>query len=106
IGVVGLNIALNCTLIWTPLREAGLAWSTAVCAAVQVALLLGLVRGLQSRGGADACIDRAVRSSWMKTALLAGAMALAVAGVGMLLREIRPGEASWVRSLVDLGAMV
>ena len=37
IGVVALNLALNCTLIWTPLREAGLAWSTAVCAMIQAA---------------------------------------------------------------------
>ncbi len=40
VSMVGLNLILNCTLIWTPLREAGLAWSTAICATLQAAILL------------------------------------------------------------------
>jgi len=38
VGVVGLNLALNLTLIW-PLAEAGLAVGTSVAAAVQTSLL-------------------------------------------------------------------
>ncbi len=39
LGMVGVNVALNCVLIWW-LREAGLAWSTAVCAVGQTVLLV------------------------------------------------------------------
>ncbi|HCT45480.1 MAG TPA: murein biosynthesis integral membrane protein MurJ, partial [Phycisphaerales bacterium] len=39
LGMVGVNICLNLVLIWW-LREAGLAWSTAVCAVGQTVLLL------------------------------------------------------------------
>jgi putative peptidoglycan lipid II flippase len=38
--VVGLNLSLNLSLIWTPLEEAGLAVATSVSAAVQVAVLM------------------------------------------------------------------
>ncbi len=39
-GIVGLNLALNLTLIWTPLAEAGLALATSISAALQVVVLL------------------------------------------------------------------
>ncbi|MBX3358149.1 MAG: murein biosynthesis integral membrane protein MurJ [Phycisphaeraceae bacterium] len=38
IAMVGVNLALNCTLIWF-LREAGLAWATSTSAVVQCAVL-------------------------------------------------------------------
>ncbi len=41
-GLVGLNLLLNLVLIWTPLRTAGLAWSTAICAALQSLWLMAL----------------------------------------------------------------
>ncbi|MHC5018533.1 MAG: murein biosynthesis integral membrane protein MurJ [Planctomycetota bacterium] len=46
IGVlcVGLNLALNLTLVW-PLGESGLAAATAICAAVQAWLLARALRG-------------------------------------------------------------
>jgi putative peptidoglycan lipid II flippase len=62
LGVVGLNLALNCTLIWTPLKEAGLAWSTAICSFVQVGLLLWLVRK-----HARQVVNREVLASWCRT---------------------------------------
>ena len=40
VGVVGLNLVLNLGLIWTPLGETALAWSTALCAVLQCLLLL------------------------------------------------------------------
>lgn len=61
-GVVALNLALNCTLIWTPLREAGLAWSTAICSVVQVSLLVRLIR----RHAAHV-VNREVWRSWGRT---------------------------------------
>ena len=39
-GMVVLNLILNITLIWTPLGETALAWSTAICAVLQCLLLL------------------------------------------------------------------
>ncbi len=38
--VVGLNLLLNLSLIWTPLEEAGLAVATSISAAVQLLLLI------------------------------------------------------------------
>jgi putative peptidoglycan lipid II flippase len=38
LAIVSLNFALNLTLIWF-IREAGLAWSTSVCAALQCVIL-------------------------------------------------------------------
>ena len=60
VSMVALNVLLNCTLIWTPLKEAGLAWSTAFCAVLQAILLSGVV----GRYGITV-VDRAVASSWM-----------------------------------------
>jgi putative peptidoglycan lipid II flippase len=87
--VVGLNLLLNCLLIWTPLREAGLAWSTALSAVVQVLLLLRCARRHASP------IDGAVLRSWLRTAL---ATALMAAGV-LLLRALLPEPQSWAESL-------
>jgi putative peptidoglycan lipid II flippase len=96
-GMVAANLALNCTLIWTPLREAGLAWSTAICATIQALVLLLLVR-------------RHVRSV-MRGDVLAGAArtvvitALMVAAVGAVLAAL-PEPRSWTWSLVNLMAAV
>ncbi len=43
LAAVGLNLVLNVALIW-PLSEAGLAWSTSLCALAQTAALLHLAR--------------------------------------------------------------
>ncbi|MEM9165724.1 MAG: murein biosynthesis integral membrane protein MurJ [Planctomycetota bacterium] len=47
--MVGVNLALNLTLIWT-LREAGLAWATAVTASLQTVVLIALLRRRVSFG--------------------------------------------------------
>jgi putative peptidoglycan lipid II flippase len=91
--VVVLNVALNCTLIWTPLREAGLAWSTAVCAVIQVAALLWRTQSSVGR-----VVDAPVRSSWFRTAALTVLMALAV---GVLMAGIPPTQ-RWAASLAAL----
>jgi putative peptidoglycan lipid II flippase len=39
VQMVGLNLLLNVTLIWTPLGLTGLAWSTTICAYIQWILL-------------------------------------------------------------------
>jgi len=49
--VVGLNLTLNLTLIWTPLAEGGLAVATAVSACVQVLALMLIFSRRRSRLG-------------------------------------------------------
>ena len=97
LGIVILNLGLNCVLIWTPLREAGLAWSTAVCAMLQVALLLRLLRR-----DLGSLVDAEVRRSWLRTVVITVVMAGAVAGVLALL----PDAASWTGFFGELLAAV
>ncbi|MCZ6836089.1 MAG: murein biosynthesis integral membrane protein MurJ [Planctomycetota bacterium] len=98
IGVVLLNIVLNCTLIWTPLKEAGLAWSTALCSVVQVLILITLIRK-----HCAALIDRDVLMSWGKTIICT----LPMTGVVMLFATSFHGEAaSWSISLGRLILLV
>jgi len=82
LGLVGFNLTLNLTLVW-PLGVAGLAWSTAISAALQVALLLVLLRRR-----VETPVDRAVLTSWARTVLLVAAMTaalwLAVRGIDPL----------------------
>ena len=73
---VVLNFILNMILIWTPLRTAGLAWSTAFCAVVQVCILMVLIRK-----HVDVIVDRAVIQSWLSTAILTVVMGGVVAYV-------------------------
>ncbi|MHC4948127.1 MAG: murein biosynthesis integral membrane protein MurJ [Planctomycetota bacterium] len=93
VGMVGLNLLLNCTLIWTPLREAGLAWSTAICAVAQSALLLAMLR----RDGRPV-VTRPVLASWGRTAAATAAMTLVVATCGAWL----PPAETWLASLAAL----
>ncbi len=72
VGMVGLNFLLNVTLIWTPLNLTGLAWSTTICAFIQVILL---ARRLQRRLGP--LVDGVVWKSLAKTLLGTAVMGLA-----------------------------
>jgi putative peptidoglycan lipid II flippase len=75
VGMVGFNLVLNLLLIW-PLGVAGLAWSTAISATLQSAILLVLLRK-----HVDRPVDAAVgRSVWRTVAISVG-MGLAVAAV-------------------------
>jgi putative peptidoglycan lipid II flippase len=98
VGIVVLNFALNITLIWTPLKEAGLALSTATCAIVQVLILLRL-----SQRHATNLVDRTVSNSWLRTALVTAMMCAAVITVQWLL----PTQSStWFAAATHLAAMV
>ncbi|NNM24985.1 MAG: murein biosynthesis integral membrane protein MurJ [Phycisphaerales bacterium] len=97
VAVVALNLVLNCTLIWTPLRESALAWSTAVCAVVQAFALLGLLgRRIGPLGG------RVITASWIRTAVATAVMTAAV----MVIASFMPDERTWATSTLWLGAMV
>jgi len=77
VSVVALNLLLNATLIWTPLREAGLAWSTAICSLAQV-----LALGVLIRRQTQQLLNREVINSWLRTisitVLMSGAVLVAV----------------------------
>ena len=95
--IVVLNLALNCTLIWTPVREAGLAWSTAICATIQALVLLGLVRR-----HAHGVLGAGVLAGAAKTIVITVLMGLAVGAVLIVL----PAPRSWTGSLLNLLAAV
>ncbi len=96
-SMVALNIGLNFTLIW-PLREAGLAWSTAATAMLQTVILLILCRRrlrVQPFGGVTA-------GAFARIAAVTGVMGAGVIGVLILL----PAAESWSMHLVRLAAAV
>jgi len=96
LAVVALNLALNLVLIWF-LREAGLAWSTAISACVQVVALAALFRRHLPK-----IIDQSVLEGWRKTMLATVVMIVAVGGVSLLFPDERP----WALQLGALGALV
>jgi putative peptidoglycan lipid II flippase len=99
VGMVGLNFALNVTLIWTPLKEAGLAWSTAIAAIVQVFILLRLTRRY-----ARHVVDGGVIGSWVRSAIVSAVMAAVVV---IIARWILPPHApSWRWAVLQLGLLV
>lgn len=82
--VVALNFVLNWVLIWF-LAEAGLAWSTSLCAIVQCALL---ARTLHKAAGVSP-IDPATARAFAGIVVAAALMTLAVLAVRWLLPEAR-----------------
>ena len=95
--MVGLNLLLNLTLIWTPLREAGLAWSTSICAAIQAVVMLWVLqrRGLSLRSDG---VPRAV----MQIVVLTAIMALSVWTADWMLGD----SIDWWASLIKLLVLV
>lgn len=97
LGMVALNLTLNVTLIFTPLREAGLAWSTALCSVAQCAILLAILR---RRTGP--LVDRDVRGSWLAAIQASAAMAAALLLVGLLL----PRGTTWGSAVRELAVLL
>lgn len=85
-AMVVLNFVLNITLIWTPLRTAGLALSTALCAAIQMVILM---RILSRRTGA--VVSAEVRGSWLRTAQASAIMAVTL----LVTMGLWPQPTSW-----------
>lgn len=94
--VLGLNLVLNLSLIWV-LREAGLAWATAIAAGVQVLILVVL---LHRRRGVRVWRDVA-RRGW-KAVPAAAVMATVVAGLSWAWGE----PEDWFGHLLRLAACV
>jgi putative peptidoglycan lipid II flippase len=97
IAVVGLNLVLNLLLIWTPLREAGLAWSTAICATIQAGVLLRLLRR-----HINTPLDRPTVSSIGRTVLLTIVMVAVLWGT----IQILPAGPGWIEQVRNLMVLV
>ena len=97
VSMVGLNLILNCTLIWTPLRESGLAWSTAICAAIQAAILLWCTqRNMPHTVSVD------VIASWTKSIVVTSLMFV----IAWIVLANLPAVTTWSGSLVQLIGVV
>jgi putative peptidoglycan lipid II flippase len=94
LGMVGVNLVLNCALIWW-LREAGLAWSTAICALGQTGFLMLAAKRKMGIGfgGIGAGVMRVVIGSVI--------MGACVYATGALIRD----GGSWGRGMIAVGAM-
>jgi putative peptidoglycan lipid II flippase len=97
--MVLLNLVLNLVLVFgTPLREAGLAWSTAVAAIVQCAVLGVLLNRREGVG----IFDRATGLGVGRSVVLTAVMALAVGAVYLLMGQ----PSDWAGHAVRLGVLV
>jgi putative peptidoglycan lipid II flippase len=95
--MVLLNLVLNLTLIWTPLRVAGLALSTAICAVIQIVIMTRIMhRRMGALAGTDLVIvDRETRASFGRTIAASAAMAAVTALVSIAFS----GEDTWLWSV-------
>jgi len=84
VAMVGLNLALNIALIFTPLREAGLACSTSVCAVVQAAILARILSRTLASESAEGLLDPRTIGSVGRTVAATSAMTAALLAVGPL----------------------
>jgi peptidoglycan biosynthesis protein MviN/MurJ (putative lipid II flippase) len=96
--MVILNISLNLSLIWS-LREAGLGWSTAICAAVQCMVLLVLTGRFVEPG--QRLIDNATAGGIARTLAATAAMGISVWSIGRWM----PRATGWTGDLIALIAM-
>ncbi len=95
-AMVVLNLALNLTLLW-PLREAGLAYATAISATVQCLTLLAF-----SRGKLHALpLDRETLLAFARIALTTALMG----GVVYALSRAIPSWSGWWGSAARLGVL-
>ncbi|MFG0326287.1 MAG: murein biosynthesis integral membrane protein MurJ [Phycisphaerales bacterium JB037] len=96
LGAVALNLSLNLVLIW-PMREAGLAWSTAISAAAQC---VGAWWILRARLPAHADDDRPLLVAF---APALGALAAMTSLVLLTQWLVLPGDAAWSSRAIRLG---
>lgn len=96
IGMVAFNLILNLALIW-PLKEAGLALSTSISAALQSAILLRLSRRLCTAPPFD-------RQTFAALARIAGAAAI-MGGLVWLATRLAPPASAWLDHLLRLGLL-
>ncbi len=98
LAMIGFNMALNLGLIWF-LREAGMAWGTAITGLAQTVLLTWLTR--RAPDGAPV-LDAATRAAFVRTIAASAAMGLAVWAVG---RNGWSGTPGWGEKALRVAAM-
>jgi putative peptidoglycan lipid II flippase len=96
-AMVTLNFLLNITLIWTPLNVAGLAWSTGICAIIQMVVLERLLARRLGR-----VVDSSVRASWLRTLAATAVMGALTGAAAWWL----PDQGSWSSMAGVLAALV
>ncbi len=96
--MVGFNVSLNVVLIWW-LKEAGLAWSTAICAIGQT---IALVIAARRKLGLE--LLRGKTRAFGKILVGSGVMALGLVGIAMVYRDSGSWGSELVRVLVLTGA--
>ncbi len=94
--MVALNLVLNLALIW-PFREAGLAWSTSICAIIQCIILAALSKRLTGLNP----MDRATTLSSLRICALSACMA----GTVVLIDALLPSPGGWTGNLLNLMAL-
>jgi putative peptidoglycan lipid II flippase len=100
VAMVILNLLLNLTLIWTPLKVAGLAWSTAICAVIQTFVLAFLLHRRM-----DGLLDASVVRGLLAT--LAVTLATGIcAGVVFYLFDPTSQASNWWYQFIVLVAVV
>ena len=99
VGMVALNVLLNLILIW-PLGPAGLAWATALSAALQIVIL---TRRMRRRVGP--VVDRGVRGGWAVTLLLTGLMTAVLAPIVVFVDVAALDKATVTSLLVGMVAV-
>ena len=95
--MVGLNLLLNVTLIFTPLREAGLAYSTAFCSIVQCVWILWLIERR-----VPGVVDAALRKAFLKPMIATAVMAVVLAA----LITVLPAATTWSAQGMQLLVMI
>ncbi len=95
LACIGVNLVLNITLIWW-LREAGMAWATALAACVQL-VLLAITLPASIRGSVAGAGGSALRTL---------ALTLAMCGGVWLAGRLAPESDQWRSHAVRLGATV
>jgi len=104
LAMVACNLCLNAVLIW-PLGAVGLAWSTAITAALQCALLTRLL----TRHTGEAVVDGTVLAGWGRSLVLAVVMGGALLPITLLWPSetlSKPQSAGLLGVMVVLGAAV
>ena len=98
LAMVGLNLLLNLTLVWY-LGAAALAWSTALCAVIQTAILLLVVRT-----HTGPILTAEVWSSFLRSAGLTGTMAAVLLPIAYHLPD--PAACSRTQCVGQLAVMI
>lgn len=95
---VAFNLTLNLILIW-PLREAGLAWSTAAASILQILILVTLARRRLASGP---LLDRSARSSIVRLSAISGVMGAAVLAAAWIM----PAPSTWAGNAGSLAVLI